>query len=112
VFDEFSITPGVRLENIYQSVEEKVNVDKEAAGTPLGNESEYDLVPLFGVGLEYEFPRSLVGYGNISQAYRPKIFTEAVPTGGTRGGEQRPRGRHQRPIRDRPAGATDVLVSF
>jgi Fe(3+) dicitrate transport protein len=82
VFEEFSITPGVRLENIYQSVEETVNVDKETAGTPLGDESEYDLVPLFGVGMEYAFPRSLVGYGNLSQAYRPKIFTEAVPTGG------------------------------
>jgi Fe(3+) dicitrate transport protein len=82
VFEEFSITPGVRLENIYQSVEEKVNLDKDAAGTPLGDEDEYDLVPLFGVGMEYEFPRKLVGYGNISQAYRPKIFTQAVPTGG------------------------------
>jgi Fe(3+) dicitrate transport protein len=82
-FEGFSITPGVRLENIYQSVEEEVNLDKEAAGTPLGDETEYDLVPLFGVGLEYEFPRAFVGYGNISQAYRPKIFTEAVPTGGT-----------------------------
>jgi Fe(3+) dicitrate transport protein len=83
VFEEFSITPGVRLENIYQSVEEKVNVDKETAGTPLGDESQHDLVPLFGVGMEYEFSRAIVGYGNISQAYRPKIFTEAVPTGGT-----------------------------
>ncbi|MCL4178559.1 MAG: TonB-dependent receptor [Verrucomicrobia bacterium] len=82
-FEGFSITPGVRLENIYQSVEEEVNVDKETAGTPLGDESQYDLLPLFGVGLEYEFSPKIVGYGNLSQAYRPKIFTEAVPTGGT-----------------------------
>ncbi len=82
VFGAFSITPGVRLENIWQSVEEQVNLDKTAAGTPLGNKDEYDFVPLFGVGLEYEFKPEVAAYGNFSQAYRPMIFTEAVPTGG------------------------------
>lgn len=83
VFGQFSITPGLRLENIYQNVEEQVNVDKTTAGTPLGDKNQFDFVPLFGLGAEYEFPRSVVAYGNFSQAYRPKIFTEAVPTGGT-----------------------------
>jgi Fe(3+) dicitrate transport protein len=82
-FGRFSITPGLRLENIYQSVEEKVNVDKTAAGTALGDKGKYDFVPLFGVGAEYEVLPTMVAYGNVSQAYRPKIFTEAVPTGGT-----------------------------
>lgn len=83
VFGGFSITPGVRLENIWQSVEELVNLDKAAVGTPLGNKDEYDFVPLFGVGLEYEFQPKVAAYGNFSQAYRPVIFSEAVPTGGT-----------------------------
>ncbi|MCI0534352.1 MAG: TonB-dependent receptor [Verrucomicrobiales bacterium] len=83
LFGNFSITPGLRLENIHQSVEEEVNVEKTAAGTLLGDKSQFDFVPLFGVGLDYELPRSVVAYGNVSQAYRPKIFTEAVPTGGT-----------------------------
>ncbi len=82
VFDEFSITPGVRLENLWQSVEEQVNVDKAAAGTPLGDKDSYEFVPLFGVGLEYEFRPKVTAYGNFSQAYRPIVFTEAVPTGG------------------------------
>ena len=81
-FGNFSVIPGLRLETIQQSVEEEVNVDKTAAGTPLGDKSQFDFVPLFGLGLEYEFQPRLVAYGNVSQAYRPKIFTEAVPTGG------------------------------
>ncbi len=83
VFGNFSITPGLRLETFHQSVKEEVNLDKTGAGTPLGDESVTDFVPLLGVGLEYELPRQIVAYGNVSQAYRPKIFTEAVPTGGT-----------------------------
>jgi len=83
VSGDFSITPGVRLENIWQDVEEQVNLDKDAAGTPLGNKDEYEFVPLFGVGLEYEIQPQVTAYGNFSQAYRPIIFTEAVPTGGT-----------------------------
>ena len=83
VFGELSVTPGVRLENIRQSVEEEVNLDKAAAGTPLGDKSQYDFVPLFGLGLEYELQPKVAVYGNVSQTYRPKVFTEAVPTGGT-----------------------------
>jgi len=83
VFGDFSITPGVRLENIWQGVEEQVNLDKTAAGTPLSDQREHDFVPLFGVGAEYKFKAGVTAYGNFSQAYRPKVFTEAVPTGGT-----------------------------
>lgn len=82
VFGDLSITPGLRLENVWQSVEENINTAKTGAGTPLGDENEHDFVPLFGVGVEYALPRSVTAYGNFSQAYRPKIFTEAVPTGG------------------------------
>jgi Fe(3+) dicitrate transport protein len=81
-FGRFSITPGLRLENLWQSVEENVNVAKTGAGTPLGDESEYEFVPLVGLGLEYELKPEIVAYGNVSQSYRPKIFTQAVPTGG------------------------------
>ena len=78
-----SVVPGFRLENAWQSVQENVNLDKTAAGTPLGNEEEHDTVPLFGLGLNYELARKIDLYANVSQSYRPKIFTQAVPTGGT-----------------------------
>lgn len=78
-----SITPGVRFENIWQSVEEHRNEDKTAANTPLAEEETHDFVPLFGLGLNYELAKKVDVYANVSQSYRPKIFTQAVPTGGT-----------------------------
>jgi Fe(3+) dicitrate transport protein len=80
-FGRFSITPGIRLENIWQSIEEKVNVDKTAAGKALGDESIHDFVVLGGVGANYEITDEIDLYSNFSQGYRPKIFTQAVPTG-------------------------------
>jgi Fe(3+) dicitrate transport protein len=82
-FGPLSIVPGVRLENIWQGVKENVNLDKTAAGTPLADEDNHEVVPLFGLGLAYEIARKTELYGNVSQSYRPKIFTQAVPTGGT-----------------------------
>ena len=78
-----SIVPGVRVENVWQSVQEEFNFDKTEAGTSLAHENDHELVPIFGLGVAYEFARKVEFYGNISQSYRPKIFTQAVPTGGT-----------------------------
>jgi len=76
---KFSVTPGARLESIWQSVKEKINLDKTTV--PLADESDFDFVPLFGLGVAYE-PTSVIDvYSNISQSYRPKIYTQAVPTG-------------------------------
>lgn len=80
---KFTITPGLRLENIWQGVKEKVNVAKTSVGVPLADEDDYEFVPLFGLGLAYEFVERVEIYGNVSQSYRPKIYTQAVPTGGT-----------------------------
>lgn len=78
-----SIVPGVRIENFWQGVKENVNEDKKAARTPLADEDEHEVVPLFGLGLAYEIRPKIELYANVSQSYRPKIFTQAVPTGGT-----------------------------
>jgi Fe(3+) dicitrate transport protein len=77
-FGRLAITPGVRLENVWQTVRENVNVAKASPD----HESDHDFVPLFGVGAQYDLAESVQVYGNASQSYRPKIFTEAVPTGG------------------------------
>ncbi len=82
-FGRLSIVPGLRLENAWQSVKENVNVDKTAAGTPLADEEESYTIPLFGLGLNFELAQKTELYANVSQSYRPVIFTQAVPTGGT-----------------------------
>lgn len=78
-----SIVPGFRLENVWQGVTENINLDKTAAETPLADEDDHDIVPLFGLGLAFELASKVDLYANVSQSYRPKIFTQAVPTGGT-----------------------------
>jgi Fe(3+) dicitrate transport protein len=75
----FSVTPGVRFENAKQSVRENKNTAKTSV--PLGGSSEQIFVPLFGLGTAYELTPKVELYANVSQSYRPKLFTEAVPTG-------------------------------
>jgi Fe(3+) dicitrate transport protein len=75
-FGKLSVTPGVRLEHIWQAVKEHVNTSKALASS-----REFDFEPLAGVGAAYELGPGVTTYANVSQGYRPKIFTEAVPTG-------------------------------
>lgn len=78
-FGPLSVTPGVRLENVWQSIEEHVNLDKTT--TPLADESDHDFVPLFGVGAAWNVWSAAEFYANASQSYRPKIYADAVPLG-------------------------------
>jgi Fe(3+) dicitrate transport protein len=80
---KFSITPGLRLENVWQGVKENVNVAKTAAGVALADTDDHEFVPLVGLGLSYEVAPKVEIYGNVAQSYRPKIYTQAVPTDGT-----------------------------
>lgn len=80
-FGKFSITPGLRLENIHQEVTENVNLDKTNPLSPLANKDETSHILLGGLGLEYATNESSAIYGNVSQGYRPQIFTQAVPLG-------------------------------
>lgn len=78
-FGKLSVTPGVRLEHIWQHLNEKLNLDKTTV--PLADETSFDFAPLFGGGIVYEVAKGFEVYANMSQSYRPKIYTQAVPTG-------------------------------
>jgi Fe(3+) dicitrate transport protein len=80
-FGDFSITPGLRLENIYQSVKENVNLDKTNPLSPLADKNVNSHILLGGLGLEYAIDKKSAVYGNVSQSYRPQLFTQAVPLG-------------------------------
>lgn len=77
-FGKFSITPALRVENFKQKVNETFNID---SGAPLRSKEETGHVFLGGLGAEYAIQEEAAIYGNISQGYRPQIFSEAVPTG-------------------------------
>ena len=74
-FGRFSITPGVRFESYDQKVVTRfVN--------PVGStrvRDESTSVALFGLGSSWDFSDDTRAYFNISESYRPIIFTEAVP---------------------------------
>jgi len=82
-FGDLALIPAVRLETYSEAVDEQVNVDKTAAGVPLADESKVDVVPLVGMGVTYTLLPTVEIYGNASSAYRPQIFTQAVPTSPT-----------------------------
>lgn len=77
VFDRFTVTPGMRFENIWQSVIEGVNANRPA----VQNEQVFNFAPLFGIGSTYQLSDAWQWYGNVSQAYRPPTFTQAVVVG-------------------------------
>ncbi|MBL9210797.1 MAG: TonB-dependent receptor plug domain-containing protein [Opitutaceae bacterium] len=80
-----SVTPGVRVEFVHQKVRELVNAAR--TNTPLQQRNERAAVPLFGLGVAYDLSRNSgpasQAYLNVSQSYRPMIFTQAVPNGAT-----------------------------
>ena len=78
-FGKLSVTPGVRFEQIWQSIQEKLNLDKTSV--PYADEKDFSFVPLMGIGAVYEVLRAVEVYANISQSYRPKAFADAVPLG-------------------------------
>ena len=79
-FGDSTVTPGFRIEPVRQSVRESVNAAKTAAGVPLAERVTRDAVPLFGLAATRDLaPRSQV-YANVSQSFRPVVFTQSVPS--------------------------------
>ena len=74
-FGKLSITPGVRVETFRQSV--AVNPNATAP-----DRQQSDTVPLFVLGAAYDLPSKTQVYANLSESYRPILFSEAVPTSG------------------------------
>lgn len=82
-FGALNVTPGLRVESVRQNVTELVNTAKSTAGTPLGRGDERRHVALFGLAAAWDLPRKGQAYLNLSQSYRPVIFTQAVPGAAT-----------------------------
>ncbi len=52
-FGRLSIVPGMRLEFLNQAADEQLNVSKTSNGELLAHQSDFNFVPLFGLGLGY-----------------------------------------------------------
>lgn len=72
-FGKLMVTPGVRVENIRQTVDER-------KGGILGEKDRTENVPLFGLGIAYHTNDESQVYANISEGYKPLNWSEAIPT--------------------------------
>lgn len=79
-FGQFSIVPAMRFETIRQSLDDRVRLN---SGTllplPDQDRSNTAFVPLFGLGLAYDFLNDTTLYANFSQGYKPQTYADAVP---------------------------------
>lgn len=83
-FGRLSVVPAARVELLSQRVDEKLNLGTGETLTPtseLSKESDFDAVPLFALGLEYDLGASSEAYFNVAQGYKPKTYSDVVPLG-------------------------------
>lgn len=73
-FGNLMVTPGMRVENIRQVINERKSTD------PLRKDDSTENVPLLGLGLSYHTTDESQLYANISEAYRPLTWSDALPT--------------------------------
>lgn len=76
--ENFSITPGVRYEYIKNVGYGRFGIDTNGNDVAFPNKTTTRNKPLFGLGLEYKFLSTNV-YANITQAYRPVLFSDITP---------------------------------
>ena len=74
---DFSLTPGFRFEGIRQSVSSQ-KWSTTAGVLTATDVTKIDYQPLVGLGAAYELPRQQQVYANISQSYRPTIFSQSI----------------------------------
>jgi Fe(3+) dicitrate transport protein len=77
VTEKFSVTPGVRYEYIQNSGDGRFGItDGNDVAFPDKTVSRSQ--PLFGLGMEYKFRTTNI-YANITQAFRPVLFSDLTP---------------------------------
>lgn len=74
-FGKLLVTPGIRIENIRQTIDER----KNTSATDLRNEDHTENVPLLGLGASYHVTDASQIYANVSEAYKPVTYQESVP---------------------------------
>lgn len=74
-FGNLMVTPGFRVENIRQTIDERKNTVNNA------NRKEDNTVnvPLLGLGIAYHLNDQSQLYANVSEAYKPVTYQESVP---------------------------------
>ena len=77
ITDKFSVAPGIRYEYIKNTGEGRFGISN-GNDVALPSKTISRSQPLFGLGLEYKFRTTNI-YANITQAYRPVLFSDFTP---------------------------------
>jgi Fe(3+) dicitrate transport protein len=75
--DKFSITPGLRYENIVSNIKGRLSMSGTTDVNTLPSSITRSII-LGGVGLEYKLKSTNI-YANITQAFRPVLFSDITP---------------------------------
>lgn len=75
-FGKLMVTPGIRIENIRQTVDER-------KGGGLREKDKTENVPLLGMGLAYHTSDESQVYANVSEGYKPLTWSDAIPSSAT-----------------------------
>ncbi|BDB52134.1 TonB-dependent receptor family protein [Flavobacterium ammonificans] len=77
VSEKFSVTPGIRYEYIRNTGEGRFGISNgNDVAMPVKSIARNQ--PLFGLGMEYKFRTTNI-YANITQAFRPVLFSDFTP---------------------------------
>ena len=78
-FGRLSVTPGIRVENYNQDVDEKVN---SAVPDPaLRDANDFTSVPLPGISAAYDLGAESQLYASFARSFKPKTYQDTIPLG-------------------------------
>lgn len=79
ITERFSITPGIRYENIINAIKGRINTAADGNITDKRNRTVY----LLGLSTQYNTSATTNLYANYSQAFRPILYSELTPSATT-----------------------------
>lgn len=82
ITDKFVIVPGFRVEHLQTSADGRLGYNPDNSEIRINRESRTRNFILFGVGAEYHTSKTTEIYANVTQSYRPMLFSDltASPT--------------------------------
>ncbi|MFN0068283.1 MAG: TonB-dependent receptor family protein [Limisphaerales bacterium] len=78
VFGRWSVTPGLRIENLAQDLEQSNYNPNTGAFINRGKNDQLDVKPLVALAVARDLGQGLEAYGGVAQSYRPTVFTESL----------------------------------
>jgi len=78
-----SVTPGIRMEHIVSGASGRLKFNSDGSENLMNNLTQTRNLLLLGIGTEFKALNELTLYGNISQNYRPVLYSDLTPPANT-----------------------------